>query len=179
MAQYELLLPKMGESVAEATVIKWIKQPGDKVELDDTILEIATDKVDSEVPSPVAGTLVRHLYREDEVVQVGSIIAIIDTEDIDEPTEVPFVNQIKEEDILELNAPAITEELPTAQDSLESESSHRFYSPLVKNIANQENISLPELEGLKGTGADGRLTKDDLLSYISNKPSKDSPKPLV
>ncbi|MFP5081426.1 dihydrolipoamide acetyltransferase family protein [Pedobacter sp. JCM 36344] len=179
MAQYELLLPKMGESVAEATVIKWIKQPGDKVELDDTILEIATDKVDSEVPSPVAGTLVRHLYREDEVVQVGSIIAIIDTEDIDEPTEVPFVNQIKEEDILELNAPAITEDLPTAQDSLESESSHRFYSPLVKNIANQENISLPELEGLKGTGADGRLTKDDLLSYISNKPSKDSPKPLV
>jgi len=179
MAQYELLLPKMGESVAEATVIKWIKQPGDKVELDDTILEIATDKVDSEVPSPVAGTLVRHLYREDEVVQVGSIIAIIDTEDIDEPTEVPFVNQIKEEDILESNAPAITEDLPTAQDSLESESSHRFYSPLVKNIANQENISLPELEGLKGTGADGRLTKDDLLSYISNKPSKDSPKPLV
>ncbi|MBC7565335.1 MAG: 2-oxo acid dehydrogenase subunit E2, partial [Pedobacter sp.] len=76
-------------------------------------------------------------------------------------------------------APAITEELPTAQDSLESESSHRFYSPLVKNIANQENISLPELEGLKGTGADGRLTKDDLLSYISNKPSKDSQKPLV
>src|SRR4051812_48087182 len=80
MAQYELLLPKMGESVAEATVIKWVKQPGERIELDDTILEIATDKVDSEVPAPVAGTLLKQLYKEDDVVQVGDVIAIIETE---------------------------------------------------------------------------------------------------
>ena len=175
MAQYELLLPKMGESVAEATVIKWLKQPGDKIASDDTILEIATDKVDSEVPSPVAGTLVKQLFKEDDVVQVGSVIAIIETADEDSPTEVPFVDQI--------NNTVVTPEVPVsntapvepaAKSEPIPETSGRFYSPLVKNIASQEKISLDELDTITGTGSEGRLTKDDLLNYISSKaePSK-------
>ncbi|RZL14502.1 MAG: 2-oxo acid dehydrogenase subunit E2 [Pedobacter sp.] len=173
MAQYELLLPKMGESVAEATVIKWTKQPGDKISLDDTILEIATDKVDSEVPSPVAGTLIKLLYNEDQVVQVGSVIAIIETDEADQPVEVPFIDQIPEDAPVEktinedVEKPSIESPIPS------NESTGRFYSPLVKNIASQENISLKELENVEGTGAEGRLTKDDLLNYISNKSSQD------
>ena len=171
MAQYELLLPKMGESVAEATVIKWTKQPGDKISLDDTVLEIATDKVDSEVPSPVAGTLIKLLYSEDEIVQVGSVIAIIETEEADQPVEVPFIDQIPEAAPVELEPTSNnhTEQPATESPTPNNESSGRFYSPLVKNIASQENISLKELENLEGTGAEGRLTKDDLLNYISNK----------
>ncbi|MBE9598374.1 dihydrolipoamide acetyltransferase family protein [Pedobacter sp. MC2016-24] len=163
MAQYELLLPKMGESVAEATIIKWTKQPGDTIELDDTILEIATDKVDSEVPSPVTGKLIKQLFNEDDVVQVGAVIAIIETDlaaespaaEVQAPVAVEEVAPIVE------NIPG-TEQL-TATASAES---IRFYSPLVKNIAVQEGISLKELDNIQGTGAEGRLTKDDLLAYI-------------
>ncbi|MEJ7557891.1 MAG: dihydrolipoamide acetyltransferase family protein [Pedobacter sp.] len=176
MAQYELLLPKMGESVAEATVIKWMKQPGDKIAMDDTILEIATDKVDSEVPSPVAGTLIKLLYKEDEIVQVGAVIAIIDTESI---VEVPFVPEIKKETPLAQQAPAPKKEVPTAEHTSIPASSSRFYSPLVKNIASQENISLVELDGITGTGAEGRLTKDDLLDYISKRAAQSSAKPVI
>lgn len=174
MAQYELLLPKMGESVAEATVIKWTKQPGDKISLDDTILEIATDKVDSEVPSPVAGTMLKQLFKEDEIIQVGSVIAIIETEGADQPVEVPFIDQIEE------IAPVKSVPLNTSEESLvvdstpSGESSGRFYSPLVRNIASQENISIQELENVEGTGAEGRLTKDDLLNYISSKTGKEN-----
>ncbi|RYF97879.1 MAG: 2-oxo acid dehydrogenase subunit E2, partial [Chitinophagaceae bacterium] len=171
MAQYELLLPKMGESVAEATVIKWVKQIGDSIDLDDTILEIATDKVDSEVPSPVAGKLVKQLFKEDEVAQVGDVIAIIETEggntvnteEVDQA--VPIIEE-KQETIPGLEQ--LSEEKPAvAQTNFTS--SERFYSPLVKNIASQENISIAELDSIKGSGADGRLNKDDLLNYISNK----------
>lgn len=175
MAQYELLLPKMGESVAEATVIKWLKQPGDKIASDDTILEIATDKVDSEVPSPVAGTLVKQLFKEDDVVQVGSVIAIIETADEDSPTEVPFVDQINNTVVtpgVPVSNTAPVE--PVTKSEPIPETSGRFYSPLVKNIASQEKISLDELDTITGTGSEGRLTKDDLLNYISSKaePSK-------
>ncbi|WP_432708973.1 dihydrolipoamide acetyltransferase family protein [Pedobacter sp.] len=164
MAQYELLLPKMGESVAEATIIKWLKQPGDRIQLDDTLLEIATDKVDSEVPSPVEGILVKHLCAEDEVVQVGAVIAIIEIES-DVEIVVPFVQDI-EQPALE----AIAAVEPAAlQEEAEVQSADRFYSPLVKNIAAQENISFEELAGIQGSGAEGRLTKDDLLLYIQNK----------
>jgi 2-oxoglutarate dehydrogenase E2 component (dihydrolipoamide succinyltransferase) len=170
MAQYELLLPKMGESVAEATVIKWVKQPGDSIELDDTILEIATDKVDSEVPSPVAGKLVKQLFKEDEVAQVGDVIAIIETGGGELPAaEVPVVETPIAEEKIE-TIPGIaqlpTENAPAATDF---SSSDRFYSPLVKSIAAQENISLAELDAIKGSGADGRLNKDDLLDYIARK----------
>ena len=170
MAQYELLLPKMGESVAEATVIKWLKQPGDKIASDDTILEIATDKVDSEVPSPVAGTLVKQLFKEDDVVQVGSVIAIIETADEDSPTEVPFVDQINNTVVTpEVPVSNTTPVEPAAKSEPIPETSGRFYSPLVKNIASQEKISLDELDTITGTGSEGRLTKDDLLNYISTK----------
>lgn len=173
MAQYELLLPKMGESVAEATVIKWLKQPGDMISLDDTLLEIATDKVDSEVPSPVAGKLISQLYNEDDVVQVGAVIALIETDEA-EGTPAPAAEE-------KVSAPEIAEvpvaDIPGTEQLAESIpavipvnkiESDRFYSPLVKSIAAQEQISAQELDQIAGTGADGRLTKDDLLGYIQN-----------
>jgi len=170
MAQYELLLPKMGESVAEATVIKWVKQIGDSIDLDDTILEIATDKVDSEVPSPVAGKLVKQLFQENDVAQVGDVIAIIETADgsnekAEEPAKQAPIVEEKPETI-----PGI-EQLPTENPAAQVDfsSSDRFYSPLVKSIAAQENIGIEELDSIKGSGADGRLTKDDLLNYIAGK----------
>ncbi|MES2828894.1 MAG: dihydrolipoamide acetyltransferase family protein [Bacteroidota bacterium] len=177
MAHYELLLPKMGESVAEATVIKWTKQVGDQIALDDTILEIATDKVDSEVPSPVVGKLIKQLYKEDEVVQVGDVIAIIETGDSNDAVEASSVSVAEEAPETSVSGkpeaatnPADTinviEDIPGI-DQLPS--SGRFYSPLVKNIASQENISIEELDKLTGTGAEGRLTKDDLLTYLANK----------
>ncbi|WP_288883814.1 dihydrolipoamide acetyltransferase family protein [Pedobacter panaciterrae] len=169
MAQYELLLPKMGESVAEATIIKWVKQPGDMIEMDDTVLEIATDKVDSEVPSPIAGKLIKQLFKEDEIVQVGTVIAIIET-DSDAAEDVAVTIPAAEQSIVE-SIPG-TEQLASndARGAAKEDSgSDRFYSPLVKNIAAQENIAISELDAISGTGADGRLTKDDLLNYIQNK----------
>lgn len=171
MAQYELLLPKMGESVAEATIIKWVKQPGDPIEMDDTILEIATDKVDSEVPSPVAGKLVKQLFKEDDIVQVGAVIAIIETDmDVvtnDEVVETPALPQ-------EMPAEPIIEQ-PSGTQLPGEQASGRFYSPLVKNIASQEGIQLTELDHIEGTGSDGRLTKDDLLNYIQSKKGGQAP----
>jgi 2-oxoglutarate dehydrogenase E2 component (dihydrolipoamide succinyltransferase) len=168
MAQYELLLPKMGESVAEATIIKWVKQPGDRIELDDTVLEIATDKVDSEVPSPIAGKLIKQLFKEDDIVQVGAVIAIIETEGGDDQVaakviETPAVVEEKNVDVVLSEIPGI------AQLEAEGSTSERFYSPLVKNIAAQEGIQFSELDGIAGTGSEGRLTKDDLLNYIQIK----------
>ena len=179
MAQYELLLPKMGESVAEATIIKWTKQPGDMILLDDTILEIATDKVDSEVPSPVAGKLIKQLFGTDDVVQVGAVIAIIETEGATATASV-LVQETKPEEVIATpvveNIPEVSQ-LPTpiAETNITDglKVSDRFYSPLVKNIAAQENISLTELEQVKGNGAEGRVTKDDLLNYISSKGNKE------
>lgn len=175
MAQYELLLPKMGESVAEATIIKWTKQPGDHIKLDDTILEIATDKVDSEVPSPVEGKLVKHLFAADEVVQVGAVIAVIEVEGAGE-TEIKIPEpentiEIKEEPAVEASIPGINH-LPTetvAVTQVDFKSSDRFYSPLVKNIAKEEGITIEELDSIKGSGAEGRLTKEDLLNHIQAK----------
>lgn len=170
MAQYELLLPKMGESVAEATIIKWAKQPGDMIALDDTILEIATDKVDSEVPSPIAGKLIKQLFKEDEVVQVGAVIAIIETDANAAAAPAETAAQPEAESVAE-QIPG-TEQLPSndaAAQPVKQSSSERFYSPLVKNIAAQENIELSELDSITGTGAEGRLTKDDLLNYIQQK----------
>ncbi|WP_461787680.1 dihydrolipoamide acetyltransferase family protein [Pedobacter sp.] len=180
MAQYELLLPKMGESVAEATIIKWTKQPGDQIKLDDTILEIATDKVDSEVPSPVEGKLVKQLFAADEVVQVGTVIAIIETDAA--ASEVPAVTESSIEQVKE--APAV-EEIPgisqithqpqeTIQAQPDFKTSERFYSPLVKNIAKEEGISVQELDAITGSGAEGRLTKEDLLAYVQQKKGSSS-----
>ena len=174
MARYQLLLPKMGESVAEATIIKWNKNTGDYIEADEAVMEIATDKVDSEVPSPVSGKLIKQLCSENEVVQVGAVIAIIETEGGDEAKEAPAaVSTPQEISIPEQasNAPVISESIPgldqlELKQTEESKGSGRFYSPLVKNIAAQEGISTEELDKIPGTGAEGRLTKDDLLNYL-------------
>jgi len=176
MAQYELLLPKMGESVAEATVIKWLKQPGDMISLDDTLLEIATDKVDSEVPSPVAGKLIKQLFGEDEVVQVGAVIALIETDAAEQkltPVEEAPVATVTEEEsapVQEENIPgtALLNDTVTPSERETITDADRFYSPLVRSIAAQEKISADELKGISGSGAEGRLTKDDLLNYIQN-----------
>ncbi|SFH02556.1 dihydrolipoamide acetyltransferase family protein [Pedobacter insulae] len=174
MAQYELLLPKMGESVAEATIIKWNKQLGDMIQLDDTVLEIATDKVDSEVPSPVAGKLVKQLFAIDDVVQVGEVIAIIETESsVESPVIVGDSAQLVADSVqLVVDSSQVpgTDLLTNQVDEIpDFKSSDRFYSPLVKSIATQENISLDELDQIKGTGSEGRVTKDDLLNYIQSK----------
>lgn len=174
MARYQLLLPKMGESVAEATIIKWNKNVGDYIEADEAVMEIATDKVDSEVPSPVSGKLIQQLCSENEVVQVGAVIAIIETEGGDEAEEIPVAAAEPQEiNIPEEapNEPIISESIPgldqlEVKQEEESKSSGRFYSPLVKNIAAQEGVSVEELDKIPGTGAEGRLTKDDLLNYL-------------
>ncbi len=174
MSQYNLLLPKMGESVAEATIIKWNKAVGDRVEIDDTVIEIATDKVDSEVPSPVAGKLIRQLYKENDVVQVGAVIAIIETGENSESAPVISAQPVVEESPNKGDTPPINkmiDEIPGVEQ-LKNQSSPgntRFYSPLVKNIASQENVSLQELETIAGTGIEGRLTKDDLLLYVKER----------
>ncbi|WP_291402191.1 dihydrolipoamide acetyltransferase family protein [Daejeonella sp.] len=177
MSLYELVLPKMGESVAEATIIKWVKQPGDNIDIDESVLEIATDKVDSEVPSPVSGKLVKILFKEDDVVQVGAVIAVIETDanaEIikDSPQETKTENVIQVEQIPE--APFVPE--PVIQNasnnykSIDFSSSERFYSPLVKSMAAEEGISIQELNSIVGTGSEGRVTKQDVLEYIqSNK----------
>jgi len=182
MVKYQLLLPKMGESVAEATIIKWNKKPGDYIDADEAVMEIATDKVDSEVPSPVSGKLVEQLCNENDVVQVGSIIAVIETEAVEEeekveaPAAVAAPEEVKAAEPPQ-EAPDTAEPIP-GLDQLETKpaventesfkSAARFYSPLVKNIAAQEGISVEELDKIPGTGAEGRLTKDDLLNYLQN-----------
>lgn len=172
MALYELVLPKMGESVAEATIIKWVKQPGDMIEIDESVLEIATDKVDSEVPSPVAGKLVKTFFNEDDVVQVGAVIATIETdasahaEEIPEPkTEKVYEQAIEvEEHVQSHGIPDI--ESAVQEKPMDFSNSSRFYSPLVKSIAAEEGISLAELNTIHGTGAEGRVTKQDIVDYI-------------
>ena len=249
MAKYKLLLPKMGESVAEATVIRWTKNPGDQVNADDTVMEIATDKVDSDVPSPVSGKLLEQLYKDNDVVQVGAVIAIIETAEPEEviaqhmppmvpeieaihtppPVEavqpppavqavytppagvvqqaVPPVHEVRPPvaqpaAVVQQTAPAtimpeeikqpvlseyredLAQPIPYTEQLEHSEEAKaedgmkngvRFYSPLVKNIAAQEGISNTELDKIPGTGAEGRLTKDDLLTYIENRYPISSP----
>lgn len=178
MAEYQLTLPKMGESVAEATLIKWVKAPGDSIKIDETVLEIATDKVDSEVPSPVAGKLIKVLFKENDVVQVGEVIAIIET-DTTASTAAPQVSLVAvPEPITVLESP-LEEQIPGIKEVQATEStispkadfsqSDKFYSPLVKSIAAEEGVSLTELDQVQGSGADGRVTKQDLLDYIANK----------
>ena len=183
MAQVELIMPKMGESIMEATILRWAKNVGDRVEQDETILEIATDKVDSEVPSPTAGVITEILFKENDVVPVGKPIAFIATEgEAAAPKPSPA---LKEEPAPSSNggsngavhaapppvaieaAPAVAMEGPAIPG--------RFYSPLVKNIAKAENISTAELERIPGTGQQGRVTKQDILAYVGNRSSVGTP----
>ena len=177
MAQVELIMPKMGESIMEATILKWVKQVGDSVEVDETILEIATDKVDSEIPSPVAGTIAEILFQEDDVVEIGKVIAIISTEG-EAPAAKPSP-AVQETPSSNGNGVAKKEEKPAPQLATVAAtptnghsvnvSDDRFYSPLVKNIAKTENIGAAELATIPGTGAKGRVTKKDMLAYLSNR----------
>jgi 2-oxoglutarate dehydrogenase E2 component (dihydrolipoamide succinyltransferase) len=173
MARFELKLPKMGESVAEATVTNWLKDVGDTIEADEAVLEIATDKVDSEVPSEVDGVLVEKMFETDDVVQVGQTIAIIETdgENASEDTSTTSVDET-ESSTPAKSAATIEKEIEkiaeTTQSTIES-NGDRFYSPLVKNIASQEGIKQQELDNIAGTGKDGRVTKNDILSYLENR----------
>src|SRR5690606_3945883 len=167
MAKFELRLPKMGESVAEATITSWLKEIGDTIEVDDVVLEIATDKVDSEVPSEVEGVLIEKRFNVDDVVQVGDVVAIIETQSDDGPET---FSSVEEPEVVEA-AEVVSQTVQTAQDTVHSitSSEGRFYSPLVKNIAKQEGISQIELDSIPGTGKEGRVTKDDILAYVENK----------
>ena len=169
MARFELKLPKMGESVAEATITSWLKEVGDTIELDEAVVEIATDKVDSEVPSEVEGILVEILYQKDDVVAVGEVIAIIEIEG--EGAEIENLDTIKS---------AVSPEVAEVEKTMEKAAaviatpitkdidSGKFYSPLVRNIAKTEGVSMEELETIAGSGKDGRVTKEDILLYLES-----------
>ena len=177
MALYELVLPKMGESVAEATIIKWIKKPGDMIDIDESVLEIATDKVDSDVPSPVSGKLLNIFFKENEVVQVGAVIATIEIESALEQDEYPEIIQplSNEEPVdstqniqTDVNSILINSGFQELTSSIDFNNSTRLYSPLVKSMAAEEGISIEELDKIKGSGSEGRVTKKDILDFINS-----------
>ncbi|WP_149915082.1 dihydrolipoamide acetyltransferase family protein [Sphingobacterium cavernae] len=181
MAIFKLILPKMGESVSEATITKWVKSIGDAIKEDDTIAEIATDKVDSEVPSPVNGVLKEIVFEEGSVAQVGDTIALIEIEGEDEttsstaqvePASVVAETVVEHTDTPELEIPGLAhldEERKSTPIQNVINTEGRFYSPLVRNIALQENVSQTELDAIVGSGSDGRVTKQDVLDYIASR----------
>ena len=184
MSQIEILLPKMGESVAEATIIKWLKNEGDRVEADEPIVEIATDKVDSEVPAPEAGILLKRLVNDGDVVKVGQPIAQIGTSADDKPAASapapaaapvpPPTSGTNGSERTSTPAPAVmASSAPVARTG----PSGKFYSPLVRNIAKNEGVSMQELESIPGTGEGGRVTKKDILDYIPNRGSTPAASP--
>jgi 2-oxoglutarate dehydrogenase E2 component (dihydrolipoamide succinyltransferase) len=170
MAKFELKLPKMGESVAEATLTAWLKDIGDKIDADEPVLEIATDKVDSEVPSEVEGVLVQKLFEVDAIVEVGQTIAIIET-DADTAVVTTFtpelvqVSEPNEVEQLEVSITNIQEDVNVVDSN-----DNRFYSPLVRNIAKKEGVTQAQLDSIQGSGKDGRVTKKDILAYLSHRP---------
>lgn len=173
MAKFELKLPKMGESVAEATVTSWLKEVGDTIEADEAVLEIATDKVDSEVPSEVDGVIVQILFNVDDVVQVGQTLAIIETEGgtLETPStiETKTIDDEKQPQAVAEVTAQVAQAKETVQNQSISNTEGRFYSPLVKNIAATEGITQEELDAITGTGNEGRVTKNDMIAYIENR----------
>lgn len=167
MANFEILMPKMGESIIEATITRWLKKEGDHISEDDPICEIATDKVDSEIPSPVEGILKKILYKENDVVAVGEVIAIIDMDGDEQAAQVEPLQKSGSEPAKEI-APEADKPAPMVMATNQVQAT-RFYSPLVKSIAREEKIGMEELEKIPGSGKEGRLTKDDLLNYIKAK----------
>ena len=168
MAKFELKLPKMGESVAEATVTNWLKNIGDTIEADEPVLEIATDKVDSEVPSEVDGVLVEILFNTDDVVQVGQTMAIIETNS-DAAVEAVQSTAQETESVKQVAATVTAAKDTVAAAVVVSSTQGRFYSPLVKKMAQKENILQAELDTVPGTGKDGRVSKNDMLTYIKSR----------
>ena len=169
MAKFELKLPKMGESVAEATVTNWLKNIGDTIEADEPVLEIATDKVDSEVPSEVDGVLVEILFNTDDVVQVGQTMAIIETNSDADAVDTPQSDQEATESLKQVAATVTAAKETVSAAVVVSSTQGRFYSPLVKKMAQKENILQAELDAIPGTGKDGRVSKNDMLTYIKNR----------
>jgi len=169
MAKFELKLPKMGESVAEATVTNWLKNIGDTIEADEPVLEIATDKVDSEVPSEVDGVLVEILFNTDDVVQVGQTMAIIETNSDADAVDTPQSDPQDTESVKQVAATVTAAKETVSAAVVVSSTQGRFYSPLVKKMAQKENILQAELDAIPGTGKDGRVSKNDMLTYIKNR----------
>jgi 2-oxoglutarate dehydrogenase E2 component (dihydrolipoamide succinyltransferase) len=169
MAKFELKLPKMGESVAEATITNWLKKVGDKIEIDEAVLEIATDKVDSEIPSEISGVLSEILFNVNDIVKVGQTIAIIETE-AQEATPVVSTPEVVPESVVAVEE-IIEKAVATVSEPVNFSTSDKFFSPLVKNIAKQEGISIAELEALNGSGKEGRVTKEDILKYVESRKS--------
>ena len=178
MAQVELIMPKMGESIMEATILQWVKNIGDRIEMDETVLEISTDKVDSEVPSPVEGILRKILFEVNDVVGIGQAVAIIEVEGTEsisqspaaamEPTQVPSPSTTEAPSI------SISTPKPAVVEARSQSDSNVFFSPLVRNIAREESISVEELEQIPGSGKNGRVTKADMLAYIASQKNKTS-----
>ncbi|MBK9688521.1 MAG: 2-oxo acid dehydrogenase subunit E2 [Saprospiraceae bacterium] len=171
MARVDLVMPKMGESIIEATILKWNKKVGDKVAQDETILEVATDKVDSEVPSPVEGVITEILFPESAVVAVGKVIAIISTEgeSASDPGPIKVEMEVAPKEaapLVEKVAESVAEQ---ATNITVARSGDRFYSPLVRNIAKEENVTTAELDAIAGTGAEGRVTKKDILGFVAQR----------
>ncbi|HEX2684830.1 MAG TPA: dihydrolipoamide acetyltransferase family protein [Ferruginibacter sp.] len=177
MSLVDLVMPKLGESIMEATILKWHKKPGDAIKQDETVLDIATDKVDSEVPSTAEGVIEEVLFKENDVVPIGTVIAKIRVganAAVSNNQPAPTPKQEEYEDA------KVVEEIPyqptqSSQSNQSSKSAIRFYSPLVLNIAQQEGISMAELENIPGTGQDGRVSKKDILAYVANKGTSGKP----
>ncbi|MDA3823079.1 MAG: dihydrolipoamide acetyltransferase family protein [Bacteroidales bacterium] len=176
MAHFDIVMPKMGESVEEATITKWFVKQGDKVVEDDVLLEIATDKVDSEIPSPVEGVIKKILFQQDETVAVGTVIAVIDMDGEESDQTEPETPEVEEKTLKKVETPKTESEgrdLPSKSDS------GKFYSPLVKKIAKEESISLQELDSLSGSGANGRVQKQDILKYLESRSGSSASVSLV
>jgi len=172
MAKFELKLPKMGESVAEATITNWLKNVGETIAADEAVLEIATDKVDSEVPSEVSGILIEILFQVNDVVQVGQTIAIIETEG--GSVAAPKTNDVAKIVEVAKTVEVAKESVEVAKESVapaDFSGSDKFFSPLVKNIAAAEGVSVAELESISGSGKDGRVTKEDILKFVESRKS--------
>ena len=170
MTHFELVMPKMGESIIEATILRWTKNIGDVVDIDDTLVEIATDKVDTDVPSPVKGKVIDILFKENDVVPVGQTIAIIATEpDADEKTYVSQDILTNDSSVNHTKSHSPDLQTPPVISTVSTAKSNRFYSPLVKNMALKENISYEQLDAIPGTGMQGRVTKNDLLDYLESR----------
>jgi len=175
MAQFEIVMPKLGESILEGTITKWFVKVGDTIEEDDLLFEVATDKVDSEIPSPVEGKIAKILHPANALVSVGEVLAIINlTGDEEEESEAPAIenSEVSEEAPLNIE---ISDSSDNAPEEVPSKSvkklSNRFYSPLVKKIAEEENISFDELESIEGSGANGRVQKSDVIKYLESRTS--------
>jgi 2-oxoglutarate dehydrogenase E2 component (dihydrolipoamide succinyltransferase) len=187
MAEIEIRLPKMGESVTEATITNWLKNVGDSVAMDEALVEVATDKVDNELPSEAAGILIKQLFQKDEVAQVGDVIAILSTDGSDSAAPKDNTQTIEKEPVHPKQTTTVNTPVASAVPTTVVSSSNRFYSPLVKSIASQEGISQAELDSILGTGSEGRVTKKDILAHISGRrnqaavvetPGVAAPKPI-